>query len=256
MARYEFIASDIHLGAVSAETERAFLAFLDHVGENGSALLLAGDLFDFWFEYGRVIEGRHFRVLAALARLVEAGIPVTLAGGNHDAWGGRFLTEDVGLTFHQGQFRMSLAGRTALVAHGDGLGGGDLRYRALKTVLRGRATVSLFRWIHPELGLRLATAISRTESRPDTDPGVRSRAAFIEDWARNQLEADPSISWVVCGHAHLPALLEVEPRRYYVNAGDWLTHYSYITIDADGAPALNTWPVPAGTSPIRSVRSP
>jgi len=243
MARYEFVASDIHLGAVAAETERAFLAFLDHVGEHGSALLLAGDLFDFWFEYGRVIEARHFRVLAALARLVEAGIPVTLAGGNHDAWGGRFLTDEVGLVFHSQPFRMDLAGRPALVAHGDGLGGGDFRYRALKTVLRSRATIGLFRWIHPDLGLRLANAVSRTETRPDSDPGLRGRAAFIQAWATKQLEEDPALAWVVCGHAHLPAVIEVQPNRYYLNAGDWLTHFSYITIDEAGIPELKNWPV-------------
>ncbi|MGH7500403.1 MAG: UDP-2,3-diacylglucosamine diphosphatase [Longimicrobiales bacterium] len=256
MARYEFIASDIHLGAVSPETERAFLAFLEHVGAHGSALLFAGDLFDFWFEYGRVIEGRHFRVLAALASLVDAGIPVTLAGGNHDAWGGRFLTDEVGLNFKAGPFRMELAGRPALVAHGDGLGGGDFRYRALKSILHSRATIGLFRWIHPELGLRIANSASRTETRPDSDPGLRDRAAFIETWARGQLASDPAIAWVVCGHAHMPALIEVEPRRFYLNAGDWLTHFSYITIDAAGTPSLKNWPVASQSAPTPAARSP
>lgn len=255
MARYEFIASDIHLGAVDADTERAFLAFLEHVGESGTALLLAGDLFDFWFEYGPVIEGRHFRVLAALARLVDAGIPVTLAGGNHDAWGGRFLTEEVGLEFHAGPFRMTLGGRPALVAHGDGLGGGDFRYRALKTILRSRATIRLFRLIHPELGIRLAKAVSRTETRPDTDPGLRGRAAFIQAWAMRQLKEDPALGWVVCGHAHLPALVEVENSRFYVNSGDWLTHYSYVTIDEAGTPELKRWPLSANAREGQSARA-
>jgi UDP-2,3-diacylglucosamine hydrolase len=253
MARYEFIASDVHLGAVPSETERSFLAFLEHVGEHGTSLLLAGDLFDFWFEYGHVIEGRHFRVLAALARLVEAGIPVALAGGNHDAWGGRFLTEEVGLAFHKGPFRMELGGRPALIAHGDGLGGGDFRYRALKTLLRSRATIGLFRMIHPELGLRVANAVSRTETRPDTDPGLRGRAAFIQAWAEKQLADDPSLGWVVCGHAHLPALMEVQSGRYYVNAGDWLTHYSYVTIDSAGTPELKKWPASVASPPSQSA---
>ena len=110
MAKPDYIASDAHLGTRTRERERRFLAFLEHVGSNAGSLLINGDLFDFWFEYGRVIPGQHFRVLAALAALVDAGIPVTLMGGNHDAWGGRFLREQVGVAYHTGLLRLSLGG--------------------------------------------------------------------------------------------------------------------------------------------------
>jgi len=244
MAGSEFIASDVHLGAVPDTTERAFIDFLDHVGREGSALLLAGDLFDFWFEYGTVVPGRHFRVLAALSRLVDAGVRVTLAGGNHDAWGGRFLRDEVGVTFHQDPFHTTLAGRPALVAHGDGLGTGDLKYRALKMVLRSRLAIGAFRALHPEIGARIARAVSKTEVRDGTDARQLGRARFIEEWSMRQLEADPSLAWVVCGHCHMPALVEVEQGRFYLNAGDWITHFTYITIDVAGTPAMRRWPVP------------
>jgi UDP-2,3-diacylglucosamine hydrolase len=240
MHKPAFIASDIHLGVVPDDTERAFLDFLSHVGERAGSLLIAGDLFDFWFEYGPIIHGRHFRVLAALARLVEAGVPVTLTGGNHDAWGGRFLREEVGVEFHKGPFRTTLAGRDALVAHGDGLGSGDLRYRVLKSILRNRATIAAFRALHPELGIRVARAVSRTDTRLENDAGNLGRARFLEAWARKQLEDDARLGWVVCGHAHVPACLEVEPRRYYLNAGDWIRHFTFIEI-REGIPRLQAW---------------
>jgi len=240
MARYDYIASDLHLGAVPASTEREFLRFLDVVGRDGSSLLLNGDLFDFWFEYGAVIPGRHFRVLAALAQLVDQGIPVTLIGGNHDAWGGRFLREEVGVQYHTGLVRMQIGGKTALVAHGDGLGKGDFRYRALKAIVRSRAVIGLFRTIHPEIGLRLAHGVSRTETRTDTEAAI-GRGRFLEDWARARLAEDASLSFVVCGHAHRPACVEIEPGRYYLNAGDWIWHDTYIRVDADGVPALLKW---------------
>jgi UDP-2,3-diacylglucosamine hydrolase len=237
-----FIASDVHLGVVPVETERSFVDFLDHVGRNGSELLLAGDLFDFWFEYGDVIPGAHFRTLAAIARLVDAGIKVSFAGGNHDAWGGRFLREHVGMIVHDRPFHMDFPGGRALIAHGDGLGKGDLGYRVLKTVIRSRAAVWGFRVLHPELGMRLARRVSSTEAKPDEQVMLEGRSAFLEDWARQQMAADPSLKWVVCGHSHLPALVEVETGRFYCNAGDWLTHFTYIEIPADGVPALRTWP--------------
>jgi UDP-2,3-diacylglucosamine hydrolase len=240
MTRPDYVVSDIHLGAVPDATERDFVAFLERVGAEAASLLIAGDLFDFWFEYGEVIPGRHFRTLAALSRLVDAGMAVTLAGGNHDAWGGRFLREHVGITFHTAPFHTTLGGRPALVAHGDGLGSGDLKYRALKAVIRSRVAVGAFRALHPELGLRLARAVSSTESKSDADLAAAGRAAFLHGWAVEQLAGDGSLGYVVCGHSHLPVLHEHEPGRFYLNSGDWITHFTYFTIDTDG-PQLRTW---------------
>ena len=243
MAKPDYITSDVHLGAIPEARERSFLRFLDHVGTAAGRLLIPGDLFDFWFEYGEVIPGRHFRVLGALRDLVDAGIPVALLGGNHDAWGGRFLEEHVGVTFHPDGYRTEIAGRPALLAHGDGVGRGDLKYRILKTVLRSRPLTLGFRLLHPELGLRLARRVSTSEAKSDADLGKMGRAAFIEEWARERLAGDPSLAWVVCGHSHLPVVLEVEPGRYYLNAGDWLSHNSYITVGAAGRPVMASWEV-------------
>jgi UDP-2,3-diacylglucosamine hydrolase len=240
MSRPDYIVSDVHLGAVPDATEREFVAFLEHVGAHARSLLIAGDLFDFWFEYGEVIPGRHFRTLAAIARLVDAGMPVVMAGGNHDAWGGRFLREHVGMAFHTEPFHMELGGGRALVAHGDGLGRGDFRYRALKAVIRSRAAIGAFRALHPELGLRLARAVSSTEAKADVDVAAGGRAAFLQGWATDQLATDPTLDYVVCGHSHLPVLEEYATGRYYLNSGDWVRHFTYFTVSADG-PVLKSW---------------
>lgn len=239
--RPDFIVSDIHLGAVPRSTERAFIDFLDHVGEHGGTLLIVGDLFDFWFEYGTIIQGKHFRVLAALAALVEGGIPVTLMGGNHDAWGGSFLREEVGVAFYPDQLRTEIGGRRALVAHGDGLGRGDWRYRALKAVLRSRVTVGAFRLLHPEVGHRIAEAASTTEAKAGDDLAAHGRARFIEEWARIRLQEEAELDMVICGHSHVPAVLEVEPGRYYLNAGDWIQRDTYIVVSPGAPPELRSW---------------
>lgn len=241
MAAPHFIVSDLHLGAVPQSTEREFLRFLEMVGAEGSALLIGGDLFDFWFEYGPVIPGKHFRTLAGIARLVDAGIPVTLLGGNHDAWGGRFLREEVGVEFHLEPSRTEIQGQPALIAHGDGLGSGDLRYRLLKAAVRSRAVIGTFRAIHPEIGIRIAKAVSRTEARDPENASAIGRARFLASWATDRLHEDPALHYVVLGHSHMPAIEEVEAGRYYLNAGDWIRHYTYITVDAAGTPALRYW---------------
>lgn len=241
MPRAHYIVSDTHLGAVPAERERAFVSFLEHAGTNAATLLINGDLFDFWFEWGPVVPARHYRTLAALTEVVEAGVPITLIGGNHDAWGGRFLSDVVGLRLYNGVLRTTLAGHRALIAHGDGLGKGDVKYRMLKTVLRSRVAVWGFRALHPELGVRLAERVSRTGDPEHDARSSESRAAFLEHWAEEQFAADDRLELVVCGHSHVPAMKQIRPGGYYINSGDWVRHRTYVTIADGGAPELHDW---------------
>ncbi|HEX8451529.1 MAG TPA: UDP-2,3-diacylglucosamine diphosphatase [Longimicrobium sp.] len=240
-----YIVSDIHLGAVPRETERAFRRFLDHAAEHAGSLLINGDLFDFWFEYKSVILREHFRVVAKLADVVEAGVPVSFVGGNHDAWAGSFLRDEVGVTLVDGPVEMELGGRRALVAHGDGVGRGDYKYRALRKVIRHPASIAAFRRLHPDTGRRIAGMASSTEHKAGSgDQAARGRAAFIRGWAEEQLARMPHVELVVAGHAHVPEVVEVAPGRFYANSGDWIRSYTYLVLPvAGGAPVVRGWEV-------------
>lgn len=223
------------------ETEAAFRRWLLHAKESAGRLVVNGDLFDFWFEYGRVVPGEHVRVLALLADIAESGVPVLLMGGNHDWWGGDFMRR-LGVDFRQDHARLSLMGKSVFVAHGDGLGRGDLGYRLLKLVLRGGLSRRLFRWLHPDVGAWIADRVSSTKADASKHAGRGAgRKAFLMRWARERLRQDPSLDIVALGHVHAPVVAEVEPGRYYVNSGDWVRHRSYVTIGASGKPVLHEW---------------
>ncbi|MSR23205.1 MAG: UDP-2,3-diacylglucosamine diphosphatase [Gemmatimonadetes bacterium] len=243
-SRPAYVASDQHLGVGPPEMEGAFLRWLEFAAEHAGTIVLNGDLFDFWFEWGAVIPRGHARVLGALRGIVDRGVSVHLFGGNHDWWGGSFLTDEIGVTLHPGAARMELAGRSALVAHGDGLGRGDLGYRVLRGILRSRPARWGFRWIHPDLGTKLARAVSRTDIREPAGgraDGQRLRSEQLERWARDRLLEDEGLDMVLLGHTHLPRMVEVAPGRFYLNSGDWLTHASYLVIETGSAPRLERW---------------
>jgi UDP-2,3-diacylglucosamine hydrolase len=237
-----FVVSDIHLGSVPASTERAFRRFLSHVAVNASELLINGDLFDFWFEYRTVVHAQHYRVLAALTDLAEAGVRLRFVGGNHDAWGGAFLRDRVGMEIIADRSEIEIGGKRALVVHGDGLGRGDLGYKALKRLIRSRASIAAFRLLHPDLGSRIATFVSTTESKHGTpEKANSSRAAELVAWARSELEASSHLDLILAGHTHTPVVEEVQPGRYYINTGDWLNHFTYLVLPPAGRPLLRTW---------------
>jgi UDP-2,3-diacylglucosamine hydrolase len=239
-----YFASDVHLGAVPPETERSFVRWLMYTADHASGLILNGDLFDFWFEYGSVIPGGHTRTLGALAELVDGGLPVTLMGGNHDWWGGSFLTDDVGLTFQAGPVVRTLAGFRTFIAHGDGLGRGDIPYRILQTWLRSQSARWLFRWLHPDVGAALARRVSRTEERAaGPSDAEEARSEVLYQWAVEKLEAERDLDMIVLGHAHIPILHEAGPHRFYVNLGDWIKHRSYLVVNQGRSPSLERWEV-------------
>jgi UDP-2,3-diacylglucosamine hydrolase len=236
------VASDAHLGAVPEEQEKAFLTWLASTPDFASHVILNGDVFDFWFEYRTGITRGYDRVLAVLRDVVQAGLPVTLMGGNHDWWGGRYLREEIGVEFFQDPVVRQYAGLTTFLAHGDGLGKGDLGYRALKLVLRGRMTRFAFGLLPPAVGDNVAGHVSQTEQRwgaPTEDE--QSRSLVLEEWAVAKLEAEPELDLVILGHTHVPRVREVAPGRWYVNAGDWVYHATYAVLEEGQAPRIVSW---------------
>ena len=234
MPERTIVISDIHLGAIPKDNEEAFLSFLDEVHRWGDGLLINGDLFDFWFEYRQVVPRGHLYTLAALRRLVDAGIGVQFVGGNHDAWGGSFLEEEVGLQILKAPHLGTVGGRQAYVAHGDGLGGADWGYRALKWASRSKPGKTLFRWLHPDLGVPLARYASRTERLQAVGlPSEGSRADHLSTYAKKILDERLDLDLVVFGHAHKPALWEVSPGRFYLNSGDWIHHNSFAVVSSE-----------------------
>lgn len=235
------VISDVHLGGVPADNEARFLDFLGHVAERADALVIAGDLFDFWFEYRSVVLRRHFAALRRLADVVDAGVEVRMIGGNHDAWGGGFLEEEVGLQWLEGPAVTEIGGRTTYLAHGDGLADGDWSYRLLKRVVRSEPARRAFRALHPDLAARVVRRLTRTPERGQAEPsGEPERARALAEHAVEILGGRRDLDLVVFGHAHRPELREVEPGRHYLNPGDWIHSFSYGIVTPGGI-RLEAW---------------
>lgn len=226
-----YFIADAHLGQGSPESNRArerdLLRFFDHVASKGAALYVNGDLFDFWFEYGHAIPKRYVGVLNGLGDLRRRGIPVSYIGGNHDFWIGDYLCRELDVAFTDGSLDLEIQGRRIFLAHGDGLGPGDQGYKLLKRLLRNPVARGLFRWIHPDVGIPIATAVSHTSRhhapRPSqTDEQLRARLAAA--WLDRGYDA------VVLGHYHRP-LHHAEGGKDFLILGDWMERRTYALLE-------------------------
>ncbi len=254
MGRPALIVSDVHLG-VHPATAEAFAAFLRYAAAHAAELLIAGDLFNLFFAFRTFTPPEHVPWLARLREVVDAGVRVRFVGGNRDAneWSGWALGR-IGVEVLPDPSHIQFAGRRTLVAHGDGVRPGRAEYRKRLRVLRHPVTVWAAehlvprQWLYDTLVDRYVGDAREWAARHarGLSTGPKPRAPEIEAWARGALAADPTLALVVAGHAHLPAVREVGPGRYYVNAGDWISHFTYAELPPGGGPPeVRWWPTRA-----------
>ncbi len=247
-----YVISDAHLGFAHADVERAVLSFLRHAQTHAGSLIINGDLFEFWFEWKTVIPRSGFRVVAALADLVDAGVPVTMIAGNHDCWGGEVLREDVGIDYRFGPLVTDIGGWRTHIEHGDGLRPKeDKRYRALRRVLRNPLAIRSFRWLHPDLSTPLASHSSNTSRTYSARDGGRG----LFDAADRIAAADPSLELVLLGHSHVATLERLSTGAAYGNPGSWLDAPTFLRI-TDEAIALRQWNGSAESADLHTFHRP
>jgi UDP-2,3-diacylglucosamine hydrolase len=219
--------SDIHLGLQSKEQENEkemlLVRFLKFAGENCKELYIVGDLFDYWFEYKRVYQKGFFRTLTALQDLTRAGIKVHYFIGNHDFMHGNFFRDEIGVELHEDGIEKTINGKRFYIAHGDGLVKNDFGYNMLKKVLRNKTLQMFYSFIHPDLGVGLASRTSKS-SREYTSKKDYGEVDGLFDAAKRKI--DIGYDYVLFGHLH-KRIYEKYREGYYINLGSWLSAPCY-----------------------------
>jgi len=197
--------------------------FLRREASKAATLFLVGDLFDFWFEWRHSVPGAAFPVLAELNRLVQEGKEIIYLAGNHDGHPGRFLEKEVGLTVSRKPVDVEIDGRKFHVIHGDGVSPADRAYRVLRALVRWKATETIYRYIHPDLGIRFAHQLSKISH----DTGGNRKATDLTDYIAYAVRRlDEGYNYVVMGHIHTAHYQEHE-NGAYISIGDWIGKRSY-----------------------------
>ena len=227
------IVQDVHLGACPAATEEAFFDFLDEVPALGDALLLNGDIYDFFFAWKRVIPRQAFRCAAALEHL-RARVPMVMTGGNHDRWGGTFW-DQLGIRFSPLELEFEVGYRKLLAIHGDGITDRHWSARMLFHLTKNPVILGAFRLLHPDLACRLVDQMTSHLGNTVVDPAILQAASGRQAaWARARLAAQPGIDMIVMGHTHIAASQEMTPGKFYLNPGAWLDGFKYAVVTAGG----------------------
>lgn len=234
-----YFASDNHLGAPTQKQslvrEKKFVRWLDTVSKDAAVIFLLGDLFDFWFEYKTVVPKGFTRTLGKLAELSDAGIPIYYFVGNHDLWMNGYFQQELNIeVFHQPK-EFQFNDKTFFIGHGDGLGPGDKGYKRMKKLFTNPVAKWFFKWLHPDLGVRLAQYLSVKNKLISGDEDITflgEDKEWLVQYAKRKL-AQKHRDYFVFGHRHLPLEIALGDQSHYINLGDWIQYYTYGVFDGE-----------------------
>lgn len=234
-----YFLSDFHLGApnhtASLEREMLIVRFLDEIKNNAAEIFLVGDMFDFWYEYRKVVPKGYTRLLGKLAELTDAGIPIHFFVGNHDMWMKDYFPEELNIPIYFEPKQFERNGKKFFIGHGDGLGPGDHGYKRLKKIFRNPACKWLFGVFPPFFGMGLANYLSR-RSRAQTGATEEVFLGEDKEWlilfCKNELKKE-HFDYFVFGHRHLAIDFALSQNSRYINLGDWINYFTYAVFDGE-----------------------
>ncbi|MBC7524502.1 MAG: UDP-2,3-diacylglucosamine diphosphatase [Flavobacterium sp.] len=234
-----YFASDQHLGAptvaLSFPREQKFVAWLEEARKDAEAIFLLGDLFDFWFEYKKVVPKGFVRVLGKLAEIRDSGVLIYFFVGNHDLWMDDYFQKELNIPVYHDNQEFTFGNKTFFIGHGDGKGPGDKGYKRMKKVFTNPFSKWIFRWLHPDIGVRLAQYLSVKNKLISGSEDVKflgEENEWLVQYSKRKLETK-HYNYLIFGHRHLPMIIPVGTNSEYVNLGDWIGYFTYGVFDGE-----------------------
>lgn len=232
-----YFLSDFHLGvpdaATSLQREKTIVQFLDVIKADAHTIFLVGDMFDFWFEYSKVVPKGHVRLLGKLAELSDGGIQLHFFVGNHDMWMKNYFQQELNIPVYFTPQVFTFNNTSFYIAHGDGLGPGDQGYKFIKKVFRSPLSQWLFSILPPAVGMGLAQYFSR-KSRGSEEHEEEKFLGEEKEWliiySRQVLQKEKH-NFFVFGHRHLPIDYRLSNESRYINLGEWMNFCTYAVFD-------------------------
>jgi len=229
--------SDSHLGMhpvnQSLDREKLLVKWLDEVRKDATEIFLVGDIFDYWFEYKKVIPRGFTRFLGKLAEVCDQGIPVHFFTGNHDVWVFDYLPGEIGVEVHTEPLIRTYNGLKFFIAHGDGLWRGEKGSRLLKKIFTSKILQWMYaRFLHPNFATSLAhrwSKQSRYAKGIATEFLGEDKEALIL-YAKEKLKTE-YYDYLIFGHRHIPLELTLNEGSRLFFLGDWIVNFTYAVFD-------------------------
>lgn len=123
------------------------------------------------------------------------------------------------------------------LAHGDGLGDPDRKFKLLRAMFHNATLQTLFSAIHPrwsvELGLSWAkhSRLKRVDGKEPDYMGEDREPLVL--YSKAYLKSHPDINFFIYGHRHIELDLMLTASSRVLILGDWISCFSYAVFDGE-----------------------
>lgn len=234
-----YFVSDIHLGLKMNNKdhvlrEKMFVAWLNKVEEDltpdennnkKGALFLLGDIFDFWFEYRRVVPKGFVRTLYTLSKMCERGIEIHFFVGNHDTWCYDYFEKEIGIILHKKEEIFDLCGKKCLLSHGHNLKVKPINYRYhfMINLFNNKIAYNIYSWlVHPDINIFLGSKWSELSKKSKAlSHSFKGEEEICVRYSREYLK-HTHIDYFIFGHFHTPIIYSLSKDSNVVVLDQWV----------------------------------
>ena len=233
-----YFTSDFHLGLKAIteplEREKRIVSWLEEIAPTAKEIFLLGDIFDFWWEYKKVVPKGFTRFLGTISKMTDDGIKVHFFTGNHDMWIRDYLSTECGMITHTEPYTTVIDGKKFFLAHGDGLGTSDWKYKILLAIFHNKLLRKLYSLLHPCIGMGIGHrwSLNSRLGKGITTPFLGEDKEDLFIFAKNYPKSE-NIDYFIFGHRHLPLTYQIDDKSQLVILGDWIKSNSYAIWDGE-----------------------
>ncbi len=214
--------SDVHLGKDDTDGERRLLEFLRQVCKGADAVVILGDLFEFYHDFDGYIFPWYDGIAGTLRELAQGGTAVYLLEGNHEFGAGGYFGTYTGTQCTK-ELALSMDGTKVYLSHGD-----RTDKFCVGTMLKTRFVYGVMDTFGPGLTWRVAMFLRLFLSKGNREYSKDIRDLF-RDYAKRKF--DEGFDAVLLAHSHMSDKYEVHAggkTKVYLNTGDFAAESTYV----------------------------
>lgn len=205
------LISDLHLTPSMPRTAERFFEFLEKEARSHQALIILGDLFEFWVgDDAKARSPFHQAVAKAIKALSQSGTKVYFMPGNRDFLLGQQYAQKAQMSILNDPQVMVIAEQPWLLTHGDALCTADSNYQLFRKVVRSQFVKKLFLLLPTFLRVRIASSLrskstAKYQRTQKFTPEINQVKGDVTLNATAALVASLDCPRMIHGHTHRPA---------------------------------------------------
>ena len=223
-----------------AERRKLLFSLFEKIKDEKGTLIIGGDFFDFWFDYGKNQPSGYDDIFNELRNLSLSGVEIHYVLGNHDYWDFGYFNKQFNAIVHRENFEFTINNKKNIITHGDGLLSGDSGYRFMRKIIRSKICIFLFRLLGGDIGCAIAKKISNTSKKYNHSERHNKKNNVLKENIRNEINNYIINNWfdkfdtVLIGHYHQTGIDKIEDNKKIIYLGDWLNYYTVTCLKASG----------------------